>query len=85
MQANIDGKNILQRKPITNIRWWIIGMAFLGTSINYVDRANLGVAAPFIGKDLHLNSFQIGLIFSGLRPRCRSLAAAWRTWWRPTP
>jgi MFS transporter, ACS family, D-galactonate transporter len=65
MQANIDGKNILQRKPITNIRWWIIGMAFLGTSINYVDRANLGVAAPFIGKDLHLNSFQIGLVLSG--------------------
>ncbi len=26
----------------------MVFMAFLGTSINYVDRANLGVAVPFI-------------------------------------
>jgi hypothetical protein len=37
-----------------NLRWlMVVFMAFLGTTINYVDRANLGVAVPFIQKELH--------------------------------
>jgi hypothetical protein len=31
-----------------NLRWLMVFMAFLGTTINYIDRANLGVAVPFI-------------------------------------
>lgn len=50
---------------MTRVRWGIVGMAFLGTTINYVDRANLAVAAPFISDDLKLGSFQTGLILSG--------------------
>lgn len=37
-------------------------MAFLGTAINYVDRANLGVALPFLQKDLGLDSAAMGAI-----------------------
>jgi ACS family D-galactonate transporter-like MFS transporter len=37
-------------------------MAFLATTINYVDRANLGVAAPFIQQELGLTSVQMGWV-----------------------
>lgn len=37
-------------------------MAFLGTAINYVDRANLGVAAPYVQKDLGLDPAATGAI-----------------------
>jgi MFS family permease len=47
------------------VRWGIVGMAFLGTTINYVDRANLAVAAPFISDELNLGSFQMGLVLRG--------------------
>jgi MFS transporter, ACS family, D-galactonate transporter len=53
------------RGPLTHVRWWIVGMAFLGTTINYVDRANLSVAAPFIRDELNLGSFEMGLVLSG--------------------
>jgi MFS transporter, ACS family, D-galactonate transporter len=46
------------------VRWLIIGMAFLGTAINYIDRANLGVAEAMIREDLGLTKGQTGLILS---------------------
>lgn len=46
------------------MRWLIIGMAFLGTAINYIDRANLGVAEVMIRTELGLTKGQMGLILS---------------------
>jgi D-galactonate transporter len=40
----------------------MVVMAFLGTAINYVDRANLGVALPYVQKDLGLDPAKMGLI-----------------------
>jgi ACS family D-galactonate transporter-like MFS transporter len=40
----------------------MVVMAFLATTINYVDRANLGVAAPSIQRDLGLTNTQTGWI-----------------------
>ena len=37
-------------------------MAFLGTTINYIDRANLGVALPSIAKEMQLSREESGLI-----------------------
>jgi MFS transporter, ACS family, hexuronate transporter len=31
-----------------HLRWWIIGVCFLGTTVNYIDRQCLSVAAPTI-------------------------------------
>ena len=36
---------------VRNLRWWIIGTCFLATSINYLDRQVLSVAAPTICKE----------------------------------
>jgi D-galactonate transporter len=39
-------------------------MAFLGTAINYIDRANLGVAETYIRQEAHLSKAQMGLVLS---------------------
>ncbi|MDX6250329.1 MAG: transporter, family, D-galactonate transporter [Kribbellaceae bacterium] len=36
-------------------RYLILAIAFVGLSLNYLDRANLSVALPFIQDDLHLD------------------------------
>ncbi len=46
----------------THVRWTIVGLCFAGTAINYVDRANLSIAAPFIQKDFALSDAKMGLI-----------------------
>src|SRR3954453_12685243 len=58
-------RSALSRSPAaarTRVRWSMAVLAFLATTINYVDRANLGVAAPFIQRELHLTGRQTGWI-----------------------
>ena len=44
---------------------WVIGtLMFLAGMINYLDRSALGVAAPFIARDLQLDPAQLGIVFS---------------------
>ena len=45
-----------------NLRWLMVFLAFSATAINYIDRANLGVAAPFIAKDLNLSPESTGAL-----------------------
>jgi sugar phosphate permease len=52
-------------RPRGNVRWTVVALAFIGTSIIYIDRANLGAAVPYIQKEFSLNSTEIGLILSG--------------------
>ena len=49
---------------MTRKRWIIIWLAFIGLSINYLDRSSLSVALPFMGKDFELSATQQGLIFA---------------------
>lgn len=50
------------KKPIPNLRWWITGLVFFGTVINYVDRQTLSSLAPRLTKELHLTNSDYGLI-----------------------
>src|SRR5262245_27188569 len=51
-------------KP-THVRWIpILAMVAVGTMINYLDRTVLGVAAPYLTRDLGLSAAQLGLVFS---------------------
>ena len=45
-------------------RFVIAGLLCSVGMINYMDRAALGVAAPFLRADLHLSPSQLGLVFS---------------------
>ena len=50
--------------PISNSRRWIvIGLLFVASFINYLDRATISVALPFISLDLHLGP-RPGLLLS---------------------
>jgi MFS family permease len=46
-------------------RWIMIIMCCLANTINYIDRANLAVAAPTMQQELGLDAATMGLILSG--------------------
>lgn len=48
-------------KP-TNFRWFMVFLAFLAIVTNYMDRANLAVALPYMSTELHLSAGESGLI-----------------------
>lgn len=48
-------------KP-TKFRWFMVFLAFLAIVTNYMDRANLAVALPYMNTELHLSSAESGLI-----------------------
>jgi MFS transporter, ACS family, hexuronate transporter len=41
------------RKPISSLRWWIGGVLFASTVINYIDRQTLSLLAPYLKLDYH--------------------------------
>lgn len=45
---------------IGGLRWLIIGLVFLATLINYIDRLTVSVLAPLITKDLNLSNTEFG-------------------------
>jgi ACS family D-galactonate transporter-like MFS transporter len=48
----------------TRRRWFMLSLLLIATIINYVDRVNISIAAPFMAKDLGLDKVQMGLVFS---------------------
>src|ERR1700735_3780734 len=40
-------------KPISSLRWWIAGLLFASTVINYIDRQTLSLLAPFLKLQFH--------------------------------
>src|SRR6266404_8404641 len=49
---------------LRGLRWWIVGLIFLATTINYIDRLTISVLAPVITHDLHLTNTQFGGILT---------------------
>ncbi|HSE33353.1 MAG TPA: MFS transporter [Pyrinomonadaceae bacterium] len=45
---------------LPGLRWWIIGLVFLATLINYIDRLTISVLAPVITRDLGLTNTEFG-------------------------
>ncbi|MFD2182215.1 MFS transporter [Rhodoplanes azumiensis] len=48
----------------TNVRWTILVMLFVVTTVNFADRATISIAGPDIRKALDLSPIQMGYIFS---------------------
>ena len=48
----------------TRYRWLVIWLVFIGLSINYLDRASLSVALPFMGEEFELSATEQGLVFA---------------------
>lgn len=51
-------------KPESNIRWFILGLLFVATTILYIDRSALGIMAPWLQDKIGWNEEQYGLINS---------------------
>ncbi len=49
---------------LKNYRWTVALLLFIAGSINYMDRAAIGVVAPYIQKSFTLSPSQLGLTFS---------------------
>jgi ACS family hexuronate transporter-like MFS transporter len=69
------GQDMLDAQPIKataietgfklrGLRWWIAGLIFLATLINYIDRLTISVLAPVITSDLHLTNTEFGGILT---------------------
>lgn len=48
----------------TRRRWFMLCLLLVATIINYVDRVNISIAAPFMSSELGLDKVQMGLVFS---------------------
>jgi MFS transporter, ACS family, hexuronate transporter len=42
-----------KRRPIPRLRWWIGGILFTSTVINYIDRQTLSLLAPYLKLEYH--------------------------------
>jgi ACS family hexuronate transporter-like MFS transporter len=49
---------------LRGLRWWIVGLIFLATLINYIDRLTISVLAPVITRDLGLTNTEFGGILT---------------------
>ena len=69
----------------TRMRYFMLFFILVATIINYVDRTNLGIATPFLTKELGLDKAQMGQIFAafGLLWRAISKPASAEHLWNP--
>jgi ACS family hexuronate transporter-like MFS transporter len=51
--ASTPGSVSFQAQKIPNLRWWIGGLLFASTVINYIDRQTLSLLAPYLKHDFH--------------------------------
>ena len=65
--AKIENISGTKRRPISNLRWWIGGLLFTSTVINYIDRQTLSVLAPYLKIEYHWNNEQFALIVIAFR------------------
>jgi ACS family hexuronate transporter-like MFS transporter len=55
------------RRPIANLRWWIGGILFASTVINYIDRQTLSLLAPYLKLEYHWTNTDYANIVIGFR------------------
>jgi ACS family hexuronate transporter-like MFS transporter len=60
-------KSPLTRRPIRRLRWWIGGLLFASTVINYIDRQTLSVLAPYLKTDYRWSNEDFALIVISFR------------------
>ena len=51
--VDISSQPSSRRRPIRNLRWWIAGLLFASTIINYIDRQTLALLAPYLSDSYH--------------------------------
>jgi ACS family hexuronate transporter-like MFS transporter len=49
---------------MSKVRWWVLGLLFFATTINYLDRIVFSVLIPVIRQDLHIDDQMYGYLTS---------------------
>src|SRR5579859_6105218 len=52
-QTTTNPPSLKGERKISGLRWWIGGLLFASTVINYIDRQTLSLLAPFLKRDYH--------------------------------
>ncbi len=55
------------RRPIARLRWWMGGLLFASTVINYLDRQTLSLLAPFLKLEYHWTNTDYANLLIGFR------------------
>jgi MFS transporter, ACS family, hexuronate transporter len=63
----LHNSTVRQRRIIPNLRWWIGGLLFASTVINYIDRQTLSVLAPHLKTEFSWNNSDWALIVISFR------------------
>lgn len=50
---SVTGSAPRTKRPIASLRWWIAGILFASTVINYIDRQTLSLLAPYLKVQYH--------------------------------
>src|SRR5208337_5356560 len=68
MGAHVPVEDVSKPTPSTGktsgFRWVVMGLIFLVYTLANADRANLGVALPYIRKEFHFSNTEAGLMIS---------------------
>jgi MFS transporter, ACS family, hexuronate transporter len=54
-------------RAIPSLRWWIAGILFASTTINYIDRQTLSLLAPFLKREYHWTNLDYANIVIAFR------------------
>jgi ACS family hexuronate transporter-like MFS transporter len=54
-------------RPLAHLRWWIGGLLFASTVVNYIDRQTLSVLAPFLKDEYHWTNSDFALLVISFR------------------
>jgi MFS transporter, ACS family, hexuronate transporter len=63
-------ERVLSKANVTrtgHLRWYICGLLFYATTVNYMDRTVLGILKPVIAGELHWTDTEYGLINSAFQ------------------
>jgi ACS family hexuronate transporter-like MFS transporter len=54
-------------RPIAHLRWWICGLLFASTVINYIDRQTFSVLGPYLKQGYHWTNTDYAFLWIGFR------------------
>ena len=69
MNATTTNQESLERRPVPTgrWRWYICGLLFYATTVNYMDRQVLGLLKPVISDELHWSESDYGSVVFGFQ------------------
>ena len=66
-QSSDRQSRVSKRRAIPGLRWWIGGILFASTAINYIDRQTLSLLAPYFKQDYHWSNTDYASIVVAFR------------------